>query len=157
MRSLLEQGPARLELLRAAVEELEGSQLALSRAHALVGLGATLRRAGKRRDAREPLRHGLDLAERCGAVALARRATEELAAAGARPRRTAVSGAGALTPRERQVARLAAAGRSNREIAEDLVVTIKTVEWHLRQSFIKLGVHSRRELERTLTAERSVE
>ncbi len=153
MRSLLEQGAARLELLEEAVEQLEDSQLALSRAHALVDLGATLRRASKRRDAREPLRHGLDLAERCGASALTRRAAEELAAAGARPRRTALSGAGALTPRERQVARLAGLGRSNREIADDLVVTIKTVEWHLRQSFIKLGVRSRAELARVLADE----
>ena len=150
MRALLEQGPARLELLREAVDQLEGSQLALSRAHALVGFGATLRRAGKRRDAREPLRQGMELAERCGASTLVRRAAEELAATGARPRRTALSGTGSLTPREQQVARLAAQGRSNREIAEELVVTIKTVEWHLRQSFIKLAVSSRAELAATL-------
>jgi DNA-binding CsgD family transcriptional regulator len=157
MRASLEQGGGGVELLREAVEQLEGSQLALSRAHALVALGSVLRRSGKRRDAREPLRLGLDLAERCGATALVRRATEELGAAGARPRRTALTGAGALTPRERQVARLAAAGRSNREIAEDLVVTIKTVEWHLRQSFIKLGIGSRGELGETLASERPAE
>ncbi len=153
MRSLLEQSSARLELLREAVDQLEGSQLALSRAHALIGLGAALRRAGKRRDAREPLRQGMDLAERCGASSLVRRAAEELAAAGARPRRTALSGADSLTPREQQVASLAALGRSNREIAEELVVTIKTVEWHLRQSFIKLDVRSRDELATVLADE----
>lgn len=151
-RASFEQGEAKLDFLREAVAELEGSQLALSRAHAFVALGASLRRATKRRDAREPLRQGLDLAERCGATALVRYAGEELAAAGARPRRTAMTGAGALTPRERQVAKLAATGVSNRAIAEELVVTIKTVEWHLRQSFIKLGVSSRAELAQALAA-----
>jgi DNA-binding CsgD family transcriptional regulator len=71
---------------------------------------------------------------------------EELTTAGARPRRLALSGADALTTRERQVALLASEGHSNREIATKLVVTLKTVEWHLRQSYRKLGIESRHEL-----------
>jgi DNA-binding NarL/FixJ family response regulator len=84
--------------------------MALRRASASVELGAALRRAGKRRDACEPLSQGLDLAHRCGARALAARARAELVAAGGRPRRQAATGVDALTPRERQVAGLAAQG-----------------------------------------------
>jgi DNA-binding CsgD family transcriptional regulator len=140
------EGAAALEALEAAVARLERSQAALERARALVDFGAALRRSGQRRASREPLRRGLDLAERCGSTTLARRALQEAQAAGARPRRTAMHGLEALTPRERQVASLAARGLSNREIAEELVVTLKTVEWHLRHSFEKLEVSSRGKL-----------
>jgi DNA-binding CsgD family transcriptional regulator len=142
----------RERLLLAAHEALERSDKALARARVLVELGATLRRAGSRRAARDPLRQGLDLAERCGATSLAQRAREEVTAAGSRPRRTALTGAEALTTRERQVVELAAAGMSNREIAGSLYVTLKTVEWHLRHAFDKLGVSSRRELAAVMTA-----
>ena len=144
-------GPERgLEALEAAVERLESSQAALERARGLVEFGAALRRSGRRRDAREPLLHGLDLAQRCGAVALVARAKDETRIAGAKPRRTAVSGVDSLTERERQVAMLAARGMSNRQIADSLVVTLKTVEWHLRQSFRKLDVDSRVKLRELL-------
>jgi DNA-binding CsgD family transcriptional regulator len=140
-------GPeAGLGALEAAVQKLEGSQAALERARALVEFGAALRRSGRRRDAREPLLLGLDLAQRCGAEALVARAKNEANTAGARPRRTAVSGVDALTERERQVAMLAARGLSNRQIADQLVVTVKTVEWHLGHSFRKLDVDSREKL-----------
>lgn len=140
-------GPERgLEALEAAVARLESSQNALERARSLVDYGAALRRTGRRRDAREPLLLGLDLAERCAADALALSAKRELKVAGARPRRTAVHGLDALTARERQVAGLAAEGYTNREIAETLVVTIKTVEWHLKHTYRKLGVSSRHKL-----------
>jgi DNA-binding CsgD family transcriptional regulator len=143
---VIDEDGRRLEYLAEAVEVFEASEATLDRARALVDLGGALRRAGKRREAREPLRRGLELAERCGASALAGRARGEIAAAGGRPRRTALSGFEALTPRERQVASLAARGMSNREIAEALFVTVKTIEWHLRHAFDKLGVSSRREL-----------
>jgi DNA-binding CsgD family transcriptional regulator len=144
-------GPERgLEALEAAVERLESSQAALERARGLVEFGAALRRSGRRRDAREPLRHGLDLAQRCGAVALVARAKDEARIAGAKPRRTAVSGIDSLTERERQVALLAARGMSNRKIADSLVVTVKTVEWHLANSFRKLDVDSRAKLRELL-------
>jgi DNA-binding CsgD family transcriptional regulator len=140
-------GPERgLDSLEAAVDRLDSSQNALERSRALVELGAALRRAGRRREAREPLRHGLDLAKRCGALPLAERAMREAKVAGARPRRTAMYGIDSLTARERQTAALAAEGMSNREIAETLVVTVKTVEWHLKHSYQKLGVSSRAQL-----------
>jgi DNA-binding CsgD family transcriptional regulator len=138
-------GPAdeRLQGLREAVECLERSPGALDRARALIDLGAELRRGGKRREARDHLRAGLDLAQRCEATTLEVRAREELMAAGARPRRQAVSGTEALTPRERQVAQLAARGVRNRDIAQRLFITPKTVEWHLGNAYRKLELHSR--------------
>jgi ATP/maltotriose-dependent transcriptional regulator MalT len=151
----LAEGGAAIELREEAVRVLEGSQCALGRARALVELGAALRRANRRRDARDPLRQGLDLAHRCGARALEARAREELVAAGGRPRRRAASGIDALTPRERQVAGLAAQGMSNREIAEALFVTLKTVEWHLSRAFEKAEVRSRRELGAALAGRNS--
>ena len=115
------------------------------------------RRNGRRRDSQDPLRQGLELAERCGAPILARRALEGIRATGSRPRRTALSGADALTPRERQVAEHAARGLSNREIAKALYVTVKTVEWHLRNAFNKLEVGSRGELAAAFQAASDVE
>jgi DNA-binding CsgD family transcriptional regulator len=134
------------ELLREAVMILEHSSAALERAAALVDLGAALRRSSQRRKALELLREGLDQAERCGASGLVERTLREMHAAGGRPRRAAIHGTAALTRRERQVASLAADGLSNREIAEALVVTVKTVEWHLRHVFEKLEVGSRADL-----------
>jgi DNA-binding CsgD family transcriptional regulator len=146
------EGSEAIEAREEAVRVLEDGQAALDRARALIDLGSTLRRAARRRDAREPLRLGLDLAGRCGARALVQRAREELVAVGARPRRDATTGREALTVRESQVANLAAAGMSNREIAEALFVTVKTVEWHLRHAYEKLEVRSRRELGQALVA-----
>ena len=143
----------RLEALEAAVEALDGCQAAYERAVAMVEFGAALRRSGRRRDALGMLREGMDLAERCGGHLLVRKAVKESNVAGGRPRRPAIRGQEALTLRERQVATLAAEGLSNREIAEALVVTVKTVEWHLGNSFTKLGVTSRRELTGKLAVE----
>jgi DNA-binding CsgD family transcriptional regulator len=144
------EGSEAIELRQEAVRVLESGHAALDRARALVDLGGTLRRATRRREAREPLKVGLDLARRCGARALTQRAREELVAVGARPRRDAATGRDALTARESQVAGLAAQGMSNREIAEALFVTVKTVEWHLKHAYEKLGVRSRRELRSAL-------
>jgi DNA-binding CsgD family transcriptional regulator len=143
---LVEEGDDGLLLLEEAVKALESSQAVFALASALIDYGAALRKVSRRRDAREPLRRGVDLALRCEAEALVRYGREELATAGARPRRLALSGAEALTTRERQVALLASEGHSNREIAKQLVITLKTVEWHLRQSYRKLGIQSRRDL-----------
>jgi ATP/maltotriose-dependent transcriptional regulator MalT len=148
--ALTSEGSEAIEARDEAVRVLESGQAALDRARSLIDLGATLRRATRRRDARVPLRLGLDLARRCGARALAQRAREELVAVGSRPRRDAATGRDALTARESQVAGLAAQGMSNREIAEALFVTVKTVEWHLGHAYEKLGVRSRRELGRAL-------
>ena len=109
-------------------------------------LGAALRRANRRADARPPLRRALELADRHGMRRLARRARNELHAAGGRPRRTALSGIDALTPTEHRVAALAAAGHSNRDIAQRLYVTRRTVETHLTHAYQKLDVTTRHEL-----------
>lgn len=129
--------------LRTAVDVLASSPAALEHARALLELGAALRRAGRRGEARGHLEHAMDAAHRRGATALAARARDELAAAGARPRRAAVRGVEALTPSERRVAQLAADGLTNREIAQALFVTTKTVETHLGAAFRKLAVTRR--------------
>jgi DNA-binding CsgD family transcriptional regulator len=144
--ALAEEGSRRIELLEQAVAELSRSEVRVEHARALGDLGAALRRAGARRQAREPLRAALDIAHRAGARAIAERAREELAATGARPRRLVLTGADALTPSERRVARLAADGRTNKEIAQQLFLTEKTIEMHLAGAYRKLGIHSRREL-----------
>ena len=94
----------------------------------------------------QPLAAALDVAERAGARRLAETARQELLATGARPRRHYVSGVEALTPSELRVAMLAADGRSNREIAQALFVTLSTVEAHLGRAYRKLEIRSREEL-----------
>ena len=121
---------------------------------ALADLGAHRRRAGRRGDAREPLRRALDYAERTGAERLRGYARAELLAIGARPRRAALTGPDALTTAERQVAMLAAEGRSNRQIAQQLHITQATVETHLRHAFHKLGISSRADLPARLASGR---
>jgi DNA-binding NarL/FixJ family response regulator len=143
----LGEGGARgLELLAEAAAVLEGSPARLEYARALADFGAALRRAGRRSDARDPLRQALDLADACGARPLAERARQELRAAGGRPRRPRISGAGALTASERRIAGMAVDGLSNPEIAQALFVTKKTVEAHLGSAYRKLSIHSRAEL-----------
>jgi len=135
-----------VDLLREAVGTLAGATAELEHARALIDLGATLRRHNQRKEAREPLREGVALAQGCGATALVDRGQAELIAAGARPRRVALRGADALTPSERRVAALAARGLRTPEIAQELFVTVNTVESHLRHVYSKLGIHSRDEL-----------
>lgn len=112
----------------------------------MIELGAATRRAGRRAEARDLLRPGMELAHACGARALVARAREELLATGARPRRIVRTGADALTASERRVARMAAEGMTNREIAQALFVTMRTVEVHLTHAYQKLGVSSREKL-----------
>ncbi len=137
---------ARIERCREAVAVLGRGEARLDHAQALCDLGGALRRSGARREAREPLRAALDAATRLGAAALAARARDELIASGARPRRAAQSGRDALTPAELRVAALAARGLANREIAQALFLTVKTIETELGHAYAKLGIRSRREL-----------
>jgi DNA-binding CsgD family transcriptional regulator len=132
--------------LEAALEVLAPSPARLEHGRVLVDLGATSRAAGHRTAAREPLLEGLALAARCGAKKLERRARAELAAIGVRPRTSEHAGEDSLTPSERRVVEIAAAGSTNREIAQALFVTEKTVETHLGRAFRKLDVSSRRQL-----------
>jgi DNA-binding NarL/FixJ family response regulator len=138
--------------LTEAIGVLEASPARYELALALADHGASLRRSGRRTQAREPLLRALDLAERTGAAGLAAEVRRELLAAGARPRRTALTGPDALTAGERRVAALAADGASNRQIAEHLFVTQATVETHLRHAFRKLNITSRADLPATLNA-----
>ena len=139
-------GQEGIELLRESAAVVEDSPARYEHARSLTELGAALRRAGKRGDARVPLRQALDLAHRCGAVRLARATHDELLAAGARPRRTALTGLDSLTASQRRVAQLAAKGLANREIAQALFVTLRTVEMHLTHAYQKLGISSREAL-----------
>jgi len=152
---LAEGGTDGLELLGESVRSLRGSPALLERAHSLTELGAALRRARRRAAAREPLTEALDLAARCGARPLAARAREELKAAGARPRREWRTGVGALTPSELRVVHLAAEDRTNREIAHELYVTVKTVEGHLARAYAKLGIDGRTQLLQALEGEKT--
>jgi DNA-binding NarL/FixJ family response regulator len=136
-------GDEGVDALTEAAGVLTRSGARLEHARALCDLGAALRRTNHRREARAPLAESLEIATDCGAEPLAARARDELLAAGARPRRTALRGPDALTASERRVAELAAAGRANREIAAELVVTVRTVEFHLSRAYTKLGVKSR--------------
>jgi DNA-binding CsgD family transcriptional regulator len=145
-------GAAGRKLLEQAIAELERSPRQLELARALVALGSSLRRSRRRAVAREPLTRGMEIANRCGAIPLAERARDELRATGARPRRLALSGVQSLTPSELRVARLAASGATNRDIAQELYVTLPTVETHLRHVFQKLDLTSRQQIADALAA-----
>jgi DNA-binding CsgD family transcriptional regulator len=147
---LLERGDTGIELLEEAVAHLERSPARLEHALALVELGAAIRRAGRRADAREPLRKALELARVSGAKVVATRAHDELVSAGARPRRDPTESRSNLTASELRVARLASEGMTNREIAQALFLTENTIETHLRSVFRKLEIGSRSQLARAL-------
>jgi DNA-binding NarL/FixJ family response regulator len=152
----LAQGGARgIELLNQSVASLRDSPALLERAHSLAELGAALRRDGCRSTAREPLAEALELAARCGARPLADRVREELRATGARPRREWRTGLEALSPRELHVVRLAAGGFTNREIAYQLFVTLKTIEGHLARAYVKLGIERRHQLAKFVQGEKT--
>jgi DNA-binding CsgD family transcriptional regulator len=144
-----------LAMLAKSVAVLSESPAALERARSLVEWGAALRRAGKRRDGCQALSKGLDLAARSGARPLIAYARQELRIAGVRPRRNWISGVEALTPSELRVVRLAREGRSNRQIAQELYLSIKTVEGHLARAYGKLDITTRAELERVLEPEKA--
>jgi DNA-binding CsgD family transcriptional regulator len=139
-------GDKGLARLQEAVGHLERSPARRELARSLIELGAALRRRGERTAAREPLRRALDIATAGGLLAIAERAREELRVTGAKVRRPESSGLASLTPSERRIVDLAAAGASNPEIAQALFVTVKTVEMHLGNAYRKLGINSRREL-----------
>nr|WP_309114387.1 AAA family ATPase [Saccharothrix sp.] len=141
----------RLDLLTESVTVLEPSPARLHLARSLVDLGEALRVAGRRSEAREPLHRAIDLATDCGSTALRARAVAALEALGDRPRKLMSVGVQALTASERRVADLAVTGRANREIAQELFVTPKTVENHLGRIYTKLGINGRRELARALS------
>ncbi len=151
LRALGEVRPDGLEDLRRSVVVLDGSVSRLELAKSLLAYGSAIRRDRQPTDARDYLDRAFELAEACGSPRLAEAARTELAATGVRRRAADASGPDALTPSERRVADLAASGRTNREIAQALFVTPKTVEVHLSATYRKLGIASRHALPGALT------
>lgn len=139
-------GDERLPLLEEAVSVLEQSSARLELAHALADLGTELSSTSRRREGRNAQRRAMELAETCGAVALATSARSELQSGPGRRARIELTGPAALTAAEWRVCRQAAQGRTNREIAQAQFVTEKTVERHLSSAYHKLGVRSRFQL-----------
>jgi DNA-binding CsgD family transcriptional regulator len=142
----LQDGAQREATLREAIAHLSDSPARLELARSLVTLGVVLRRENRRIDSREPLRDGYELARECGARGLAETARAELRASGIRVRRHELTGLEALTPSERRIAEMAAAGATNAEIAQALFLTVKTVEMHLTGAYRKLELRGRRDL-----------
>ncbi|MCK9248960.1 MAG: AAA family ATPase [Solirubrobacteraceae bacterium] len=142
--ALVTGGTAGIAALRHAADLVAGGDATAERLRVAVDLGAALRRAGERRAARAVLAPARDEAERLGLVALATRAADEQRASGARPRRVATMGVASLTPSELRIARRAATGETNRQIAAALFLTPKTVEWHLGRVYRKLDIDDRR-------------
>ena len=145
-RALLCRGEEQISQLTQATRVLEACPSRLEQARAATDLGAALRRASRRIEARPLLRRGLDLASECGARALAARAREELVSAGARPRRERLSGVEALTASELRVARMAATGMTNRQVAQAQFITMKAVALHLTHVYEKLDIAGRAQL-----------
>jgi DNA-binding CsgD family transcriptional regulator len=147
---VMEGGEKGLELLREALAVLEPSPAKLEYIRALADYGAALRRANRRAEAREPLRTALEWARTAGALAIAKQAHEELQATGEKLRPLLATGVESLTPSERRIAEMAADGLSNKKIAQELFLTVKTVETHLSHAYRKLDIRSRSELGQAL-------
>jgi DNA-binding CsgD family transcriptional regulator len=149
-RALLSDGAAAGHLYREAIGRLSRTRLRpeLARSHLLYG--EWLRREGRRVDAREQLRTAHDMLVAIGMEAFAERAGRELLATGGRVPKRSDETRDQLTPQEEQIARLARDGLSNPEIGAQLFISARTVEWHLRKVFAKLGISSRRQLRAAL-------
>jgi DNA-binding CsgD family transcriptional regulator len=149
-RAVLSYGTGADRLYRVAIDHLRRTRLRpeLARAHLLYG--EWLRREGRRTDAREQLRTAHDLFTAIGMEAFAERTGRELLATGEKVRKRSPDTRDELTPQEEQIARLARDGLSNPEIGAQLFVSARTVEWHLRNVFSKLGITSRRQLRTAL-------
>jgi DNA-binding CsgD family transcriptional regulator len=149
-RALLSDGTAADDLYREAIGRLGRTPLQPELARARMLYGEWLRREGRRLDAREQLRTAYDMLAAIGMVAFAERARRELIATGEVVRKRSAEAATTLTAQEALIARLARDGRTNAEIGAQLYLSARTVEWHLRKVFAKLGIGSRRELNAVL-------
>ena len=145
-RALLSEGQVADVLYQEAIGRLGRSRVAVHLARARLLYGEWLRRENRRQDAREPLRAAYDMFGRFGADGLAERARRELVATGETARKRTVENYAELTVQEAQIARLARDGHSNQEIAVELFISPRTVEWHLGNVFSKLGITSRKDL-----------
>lgn len=151
-RALLTDGPGAEALYEEAATRLSHGQVALHLARAQLVYGEWLRRENRRVDARHQLGAAYDLFTGFGAAAFAERARRELQATGQTARKRTQGTLGQLTPQEAQIARLAGDGLTNSEIAAQLFISARTVEYHLHKVFPKLGISSRRELRQVLGA-----
>jgi DNA-binding CsgD family transcriptional regulator len=149
-RALLASGPAAEEAYREAIELLDRTRMATHAARARLTYGEWLRRENRRIDARHQLRPAFDALAAMGAQAFAERARRELLATGETVRKRHEDPGAELTPQEEEIAQLAREGRTNSEIGAQLFIGARTVEWHLRKVFGKLGISSRRELDEAL-------
>jgi len=156
-RALLSEGQTAENLYREAIDRLGRTKLRpeLARAHLLYG--EWLRREKRRADAREQLRAAHDMLAAMGMEAFAERARHELLATGETVGKRTVETASALTAQEAHIARLAVDGHTNAEIGAQLFLSARTVEWHLRKIFTKLGIASRRELRKAMPASRQLD
>ena len=145
-RGLLSDGPTAEDLYREAIERLGRTGLRPELARAQLLYGEWLRREGRRVDAREQLRTAHELCTAIGMEAFAERARHELVTTGEKVRKRSPETRDELTPQEEQIARLARDGLTNPEIGTQLFISARTVEWHLRKVFTKLGITSRRQL-----------
>ncbi len=146
VRALLSEGEVAESLYRESIAHLAGTRVRLELARTHLLYGEWLRRERRRLDARKHLRTALEAFTSMGAAAFAGRAERELRATGEHARKRTADTLDQLTPQEEQVARLAAQGTTNREIATQLFITQSTVEYHLRKAFRKLDVKSRTQL-----------
>jgi DNA-binding CsgD family transcriptional regulator/tetratricopeptide (TPR) repeat protein len=149
-RALVSRGPVAEDFYRDAIERLRRTQLRPELARAHLVYGEWLRRENRRVDARAQLRVAHEMLATIGMEAFAERARRELVATGEKVRKRSVETVTALTAQEAYIARLARDGRTNPEIGAQLFLSARTVEWHLRKIFAKLGIASRRELRAAL-------
>ena len=149
-RALVETGGAADELHRQAIDWLGQSRMSAHLARARLTYGEWLRRENRRVDARQQLRLAHDMLAKMGAAGFAERARRELLATGEKVRKRRDDTRDELTPQEEHIARLARDGRTNQEIGAELFISARTVEWHLRKVFTKLGISSRRGLRTAL-------
>jgi len=151
-RALLSNGRDAESLYREAIERLARSRAVIHLARAQLRYGEWLRRENRRVDAREQLRAAHDTFSRIGAEGFAERTRVELQATGETARARSADTLDALTPQEAQIARMASDRQTNPEIAAKLYISPRTVEYHLRKVFSKLGVNSRKELRSALSS-----
>jgi RNA polymerase sigma factor (sigma-70 family) len=151
VRALISDGEDADTLYRNSIERLSSPRVRLELARSQLLYGEWLRRERRRLDARTQLRSALEAFTKIGAAAFARRAERELMATGERARKRTIDTLDQLTPQETQIARLAAQGTTNKEIAAQLFISASTVEYHLRKAFRKLDVKSRTQLANRLS------
>jgi DNA-binding CsgD family transcriptional regulator len=149
-RALVSGGQAAESCYREAIDRLSRTQLRPELARAYLLYGEWLRRENRRADARAQLRTGHEMLDAMGMTAFAVRAEHELRATGETVRKRAAADVSTLTAQEAHIAQLARDGHTNPEIAAQLFLSARTVEWHLRKIFTKLGISSRRELAEAL-------